>query len=1579
VFNLKIKKGLISVYLVFLLITTGFIGIMVFEGLIDEGGGDATTTRYVGGSGPGNYTKIQDAINNATSGDTIRVYSGTYYENVLVNKTISLIGNGSANTTIDGSAKGYAIKVVSNWVNITGLTFTNGGINQLESGIIIDNPENCKIENCNASNNNYFGIYVYYSTNCSIFNTICNSNTHSGIRSYVASNLKIENNICYNNKHSGIIITNSIVDNVVKNNTCNSNVKYGIFLSFSSYNLIENNICNFNTNVGIYIYSCSKNIIENNSCNSGDGIQIWYSSNNIVKNNSCNSNSFGILIISSPDNIIINNICNSNSFDGIRLSFSSGNYIKNNTIISNHDEGIDIMESSSCNISRNKCNFNTNEGILISNSDNVFLSDNTVLNNSIGIHLFNSNNNYIINTSILNSKTYDIKLDSDSDAVVLNSSLNFSKVQYVDSNSYLEVQWFMHIYVINESGYPVSDANVTIKDKNSNIVFSNSTDSTGKLNWIILTEYIEDKSGKTKTYNPYNVSVIKAKYEETFASPEPNMTKSKIIKIILPYDITPPDPPSNLIFTNIGGNFINFSWSQLNKKDVAGYNIYINDSGSSTNYHLLDSTINSYYNATNLIEETIYYFKIKSYDDVPLESVPLSDFITTLDITPPSPPSSLICSKIDGKFINLSWIGSISSDVMGYQIFKNDTGSSVNFHYLAKTSDLFFNCTGLNEETTYYFKVRTFDEVPLFSTFTNIAQATTKDITNPAPPTSLVFINIGGTFINISWTQSISSDTVGYQVYINDTGSSTSFHLIDNTSNLFYNLTGLPEETIYYFKIRAYDEVPLYSVFSNQIWSTTLDITPPIAPTSLICSQIGGKFINITWTASSSLDIEGYEIFINDTGSSVNYHYLADTTNCYFNHTNLYEETTYYYKIKAFDEVPLFSVFSNLVTATTLDITLPLPPTSFTCAKIGGRFIELSWTNSISADVDGYEIYVNDTGSSINFHYLATTSSTNCYFNTTGLVEETTYYYEIRAYDEVPLFSSFSNPVSAITLDITPPNAPKGLQAIALSGTEISISWNSNTESDLLGYLIFMNETDNGPMGSFKLIHTIYGTDTSFKVTGLSEEITYYFKIKAFDEVPNNSTFSDIVSVTTLDETPPAAPTGLSVSNLTSQSLKITWESNSEPDVIGYKLYRSLSPTASFVEINSELINDTQFIDTNLKEATKYYYKIKAVDDAFLQSELSELAYGITLLDQKPPEINNSIEDFEIMEDSYDDTSINLLYWFKDINNDELTFRCEGQKNINVIIHQKNGTVILIPQKDWNGHETLTFYADDGLFEAIFDTITITVISVNDPPDIPEIIKPKNDTKINEHEAIDFIGECNDPDLPYGDVLIFTWSSDIIGKIGNGENLNDIIIPTGKHKITLEVCDKEGETTINFIYISILKKPKIDNDGDLIDDSWESKYGLNPEDPNDVNEDPDNDTLSNIDEFQFGTNPRKNDTDSDGITDGDEINIYHTNATNPDTDGDGILDKEDEFPLDNTKWKKEDETIPDTKKPGKGGHEDSIWIILGAIIILILILAIILFLFMKNKKNKKGLMFLHFSILEFFITSELGILGFIFL
>ncbi len=77
-------------------------------------------TLYVGGSGPGNYSKIQDAIDNASYWDTVFVYNGTYYENIEVYKSINLVGENNNKTIIDGSDGGPVVKLSFDKVNISG-------------------------------------------------------------------------------------------------------------------------------------------------------------------------------------------------------------------------------------------------------------------------------------------------------------------------------------------------------------------------------------------------------------------------------------------------------------------------------------------------------------------------------------------------------------------------------------------------------------------------------------------------------------------------------------------------------------------------------------------------------------------------------------------------------------------------------------------------------------------------------------------------------------------------------------------------------------------------------------------------------------------------------------------------------------------------------------------------------------------------------------------------------------------------------------------------------------------------------------------------------------------------------------------------------------------------------------------------------------------------------------------------------------------------------------------------------------------------------------------------------------------
>jgi hypothetical protein len=93
-----------------------------------------------------------------------------------------------------------------------------------------------------------------------------------------------------------------------------------------------------------------------------------------------------------------------------------------------------------------------------------------------------------------------------------------------------------------------------------------------------------------------------------------------------------------------------------------------------------------------------------------------------------------------------------------------------------------------------------------------------------------------------------------------------------------------------------------------------------------------------------------------------------------------------------------------------------------------------------------------------------------------------------------------------------------------------------------------------------------------------------------------------------------------------------------------------------------------------------------------------------------------------------------------------------------------------------------------------------------------------------------------------------------------------------------------------------------DTDQDGMLDSWEQYYGLNPLHPADAPLDMDSDGLTNLQEFNLGTNPGSTDTDLDGIPDVDEVNMsLAPTDPNADSDGDGLSDAY-EWQLQPTLW-----------------------------------------------------------------------------
>jgi parallel beta-helix repeat protein len=394
---------------------------------------------------PDDYPTIQEAINAASDGDIIFVRAGTYHENVVVNKTLSLVGENRKATVVDGKGLRTVINITANMVTVINFTIKNSG--SPNAGIGLTNVKGCIISLNNVLVNDYVGILLMDSSNIVITENIIKDNMFGitlirssdnilsknqmtanwmeGVQLALSDRNKISANYVANNGFFGIQLERSL-NNIVSNNTLEANFRHGVMLDESSNNKVVRNVF-FRDGLGVS--NSYENVVKDNIVNGKPLVYLEGLSDHVVQqagqvilincsrikveNLNLSFTSVAILLSHTNDTEISANNITETSWAGIWLEDSYYNRIHWNSIANNSGNGVSLKNASYNIVFRNKIIQNSHFGIqLLGFSNQNVITENDITDNNNGISLIYGppSNNSILRNNIIHNDWYGVSL-----------------------------------------------------------------------------------------------------------------------------------------------------------------------------------------------------------------------------------------------------------------------------------------------------------------------------------------------------------------------------------------------------------------------------------------------------------------------------------------------------------------------------------------------------------------------------------------------------------------------------------------------------------------------------------------------------------------------------------------------------------------------------------------------------------------------------------------------------------------------------------------------------------------------------------------------------------------------------------------------------------------------------------------------------------------------------------------------------------------------------------------------------------------------------------------------------------------
>ncbi len=488
------------------------------------------------------------------------------------------------------------------------------------------------------------------------------------------------------------------------------------------------------------------------------------------------------------------------------------------------------------------------------------------------------------------------------------------------------------------------------------------------------------------------------------------------------------------------------------------------------------------------------------------------------DSTPPTVPTGLHTTSVTQTVISVAW-GASTDDytLAGYGVYLDGVKQG------ADQAGLTASFTGLTPGTAYTVGVDAVDTAGNRSALATLGVTTLPlDSTPPSVPSGLTVTGLGPYGATLSWTASTDNiGVVGYGVYLDGVKQGA------DQAGLSKVFTLAPS-TAYTLGVDAVDAAGNRSALATTSVTTPADV-PPTAPTNLHTTSVARTTVGIAWDpATDDVAVTGYSVYLDGV-------HKADLAGLSYTLTGLTAGTSYTVTVYAKDQLSQSSPAGTLGITTSADAP-PSVPGTLQASGVTRTGFTAEWDAATDdwavagyrVRLDGVQVAASQPGLSYVF---------------SGLDEDTEYLVEVAAVDDAGQLSAFAS-LTVETLPDLPPAAPPNLHATTVTYTSIAVAWDPAADDvGVAGYDVWLDGV---------LVATSQaGMTRSF--TGLVEGTAHEVWVYAVDTAGQRSATAAELSVSTLDDTPPTAPT-LAVEP-GEGSLTLSWGVSSDDiGVTGYRL-----------------------------------------------------------------------------------------------------------------------------------------------------------------------------------------------------------------------------------------------------------------------------------------------------------------------------------------------------------------------------------------------------------------------------------------